>query len=1031
MGGKTVKSRLRWLAALCATTVAGSSLLLGGQVAHAADTDITITPVGAVFSDGREELPGKQLVKGGRALLTFNWSAENQPGFATGDKFKIGLGDYFTNMEYGPQKTLDMTIATGDNPTQKIGACSFLAKEVTCVFDENVDRLKPSFQQWRGSLKLLVTVNQTTANAAVPVQINDAPQDITLPVGPNQAVGIINPPIIPASVYKALHLTEGVTANPYTIYMSGVRLQGHLQGTDFEFNNPNTVVTFRDSLVNAQGEVDLAQEFETVPHPTDPNKLVPAKPTEWILRAVELVEGAKNYRVDNATEGPNGEPNSQQLAAAGIGEFELTVEFEKANPHVAIVKIKGPFKENFTYSVGYNTKVLNPSGVREGTVYSNRLELLGSTHTFQLDKSYRASAEATAEAVPGYGYFRIEKRIAGAAEGLVTKDHTVNVKYRYELPLPAATYGDWTAPGTMTDATTGEGTCTINFRKANLCLSSAAGQAPGKLLPKGTKVYITAASEDLQSISEPVRDLNWGEPIVELPNKAQFLTITDTGTMPLVTITNKAQYKLGKFAVKKEVTGLSAGANAGPFAFDYSCVKGQSAAVTGRIENVAAGAAATVSEASFPLGSVCTITEVAPAEVPGHTLTQPEAQTLTVNSETTPAEVTFTNAYTKTTATFNITTTATGLEPGVDAGTFNYTYSCVKDGGAPLVGNVVDVRADGVAVPAGQEFPVGAVCTVTEAAPAADAVPGYTLTVPEPVQVTIAAADQPAVAATFVNVYTRDTASLQVQSTASGLAEGVAAPKYAYDYSCKVPGATAPVTGEIVDVPADGTAVAAQQKFPVGTVCDVTERVAAAQVTGYNLAPVAAASVTLDTKDKAFTAAFENVYSQQLGALQVQNTVEGLAADVAHPSYDFAYTCTLRDGKQLTGKFENVATGATSEQVAVPLGAECEITAVSAADVAGYTLAAPAVQQVTVATEGVAAVAQFVYKYTAEPQVEPIAPQTGGGDTAGAPQPGPAAAGDAAKSQLAKTGAETGTLAVAALALLAAGGAALLRKRRA
>lgn len=99
MGGKTVKSRLRWLAALCATAVAGSSLLLlGGQVAHAADTDITVTPVGAVFSDGREELPGKQLVKGGRALLTFNWSAENQPGFATGDKFKIGLGDYFTNM---------------------------------------------------------------------------------------------------------------------------------------------------------------------------------------------------------------------------------------------------------------------------------------------------------------------------------------------------------------------------------------------------------------------------------------------------------------------------------------------------------------------------------------------------------------------------------------------------------------------------------------------------------------------------------------------------------------------------------------------------------------------------------------------------------------------------------------------------------------------------------------------------------------------------------------------------------------------
>ncbi|MDO5060921.1 MAG: DUF5979 domain-containing protein, partial [Actinomycetaceae bacterium] len=765
---------------------------MSGSPAVAADQDITVTPVSAVYTDGITDFPNRQLNIGAKAVLAFNWDAANKSGFGSGDKFVINLGEFFNNVEV---KKLPMSIPVNGVSTE-VATCDIQKKVVTCTFGPNVDTLKAGgFEQWSGALSLTVNVEKGTDQPKVNVGVNGEDTPVTLPVGPNGAVGIKAAEIVPASVYKAASVKEGQKFGDYTIYMSGIRLKGHL-GDAFNYDDPSQVVTFRDSLVNAQGEIDGGQVFRTKPHPTDPDKLVPADPENWIFRAVKLEANAKSYRIDSAN--PGADDNKTGETPAEIGSFELSVEFNKATPHIATINVKGPFSASYTYSISYQTDLLNPKGIQEGTVYSNRIDLEGSNHSFQLNRAYRNSAKATAQAVPGFGTFAIEKRVFGAAEGLIENTHTVNVNYTYELPLEADAYQDWTAPGTLNaDKKTGKASCIINFRKTTVCL--AAGQNPGKLLPKGTKVFITPADEDLASISEAVRDLKWAEPIVAFDNNATFMLIGENGNLPQVTITNKANLKVGKFKVKKTVTGLDAGVQAGPFAFSYSCVKDNNPAVLGRIAGVTANGEAVESDKAFPLGSVCTVTEEQPAAVAGYTLQMPQEQQVTVDSETVAKEVVFNNAYTKDMGTFSIKKTVTGLPDRPEPYRFNFTYTCVKDNQPELTGDITDVPANGTEFASNVNVPVGYECTIRETQPAP--IEGYELQGPAPKTVTIGAAGTPTPVAEFANVYTKVVAPFAVKKTVTGLDANVNAGPFDFTYSCVKDNGT-PVTGEITGVEA-------------------------------------------------------------------------------------------------------------------------------------------------------------------------------------------------------------------------------------
>ncbi|MDO5061020.1 MAG: DUF5979 domain-containing protein, partial [Actinomycetaceae bacterium] len=953
MSGSFLKRRLLSLLSVMTTVCLGGAMLHGG-FAEAANEDITVTPREAVFSDGGTEIPNRQLDYGGLAMLYFDWTAQNRPNFSTGDQFTINLGKYFDNIEFGPNKKTDMEITHETLGQIKVGECSPTSVDlVTCTFNEKVDELKVSYSGWRGTVKVIVRAMETTSNPTVDVTINNVIASITLPKTPPkggkpEGIGIKTPDVIPASVYKALTLKEHNKVAEYSIYMSGKILKDYLQDK-LVFGDPNQVVKFRDSLVTAQGVVDTKHVFETKEHPTDSNKLVPADPQSWIFRANKLEDKAQSYQLDDLRPGPDnrrkpGTPDE-------IGSFELNVEFEKANPHVAIISIKGPFSLQYNYSLSYTTKVKNPAGIQEGTVYSNKLELLDSSRVFQLDKSYRANLEATVVATTGFGHFMIEKRIAGTAEQLVTADHKVTVNYTYELPLTADHFPNWTPPGTLNpDKKTGKASCEINFRKSTLCLNK--GAKPGDLLPQNSKVFITPQSEDLGTVSEPLRGLNWATPVVELPNpQLGHLVIPGSKSVPRVVITNQADHKVGKFSVSKLVSGIqSETAPLGRFSFKYSCVKGNEPAIEGRITDVVPAGRPVVSPQAFELGTVCTITEEVPQNVPSYSLTLPQPQVITIESETTTKNVVFKNAYKREYGTFKLKKNVTGLGQQMQAGPFSFRYECRFEREPIIDGTVHDVPGNGTEVDAKVQVPVGSTCTINEIPP--EPLIEYSLQPPAEQVITIPEKTAPTPVVEFTNVYRKVTAPFAVKKLTTGLAQGVTAGPFDFTYSCKVFGKSQAQTGEITGVVAGGPAKQSTEEFPEGSICTVTEKDTNLKVPGYKEKKAEPVQVVIAaTTEPVVEAVFTNEYTQEKGTFGVKKSVTGLPGTVNAGPFDFGYVCSFNNNEVGSGTISGVVPGAADATLATetfPIGTVCTVTEKPATEVPGYMLVVPQAKQVNI-----------------------------------------------------------------------------------
>lgn len=113
-------------------------------------------------------------------------------------------------------------------------------------------------------------------------------------------------------------------------------------------------------------------------------------------------------------------------------------------------------------------------------------------------------------------------------------------------------------------------------------------------------------------------------------------------------------------------------------------------------------------------------------------------------------DVTVTNTATAA-GTFSVAKNVTGEEGAVNAAAtkdYTFTYTC-SDGSS---GEIANVKGDGVAVPVGQDFPIGTTCTVEEDADSAS-ISGYTVTVPETQTVTITTESQ---TVTMTNDYSKN-----------------------------------------------------------------------------------------------------------------------------------------------------------------------------------------------------------------------------------------------------------------------------------
>lgn len=195
----------------------------------------------------------------------------------------------------------------------------------------------------------------------------------------------------------------------------------------------------------------------------------------------------------------------------------------------------------------------------------------------------------------------------------------------------------------------------------------------------------------------------------------------------------------------------------------------------------------------------------------------------------------------------------------------------------------------------------------------------------------------------------------QVVKNASG-AEGAAAKKFSFSYTCTLPDNTEK-SGQIADVPGDGTPVASPEEFPVGTKCKVTEDTAGAGIDGYTLDPTGhdTQSVMIGrVSAPTVTATFTNKYTRDVGRFSVKKTVAGDAGDKAPATYTFDYTCKA-DGKAPIEGTIVVGKDASKESGDIPVGYSCSVKErvdkgqAGTAFVEGYTLDVTTTPDVTIA----------------------------------------------------------------------------------
>ena len=200
----------------------------------------------------------------------------------------------------------------------------------------------------------------------------------------------------------------------------------------------------------------------------------------------------------------------------------------------------------------------------------------------------------------------------------------------------------------------------------------------------------------------------------------------------------------------------------------------------------------------------------------------------------------------------------------------------------------------------------------------------------------------------------------QVVKKASG-AEGAAAKKFSFSYTCTLPDNTTTKSGQITDVPGDETPVASPEEFPVGTKCKVTEDTAGAGIDGYTLDPAGhdTQSVTIGrVSAPTVTATFTNTYTRDTGRFSVKKVVEGATFDGAANTFNVRYDCTpaspsvhLTD-EQKAGSLTLTGNGTAVTSPSLPFGTSCTIKENDdSAQRAGYAVAtAYTAGQVTVGT---------------------------------------------------------------------------------
>ncbi|WP_454730106.1 DUF5979 domain-containing protein [Cellulosimicrobium protaetiae] len=341
-------------------------------------------------------------------------------------------------------------------------------------------------------------------------------------------------------------------------------------------------------------------------------------------------------------------------------------------------------------------------------------------------------------------------------------------------------------------------------------------------LPVGTTVTFTEVTPD------PVDGVVWATPVVE----PSTVTVGE-GQDALVTVTNTATSQVGGFTVVKIVNGNAAGLVPGDTAFTVTWTADIPDGVVYEGETTGEGvilADGTVyaGPVDLPVGTVVTVTEVAPPAIDGVVWGTPSISPaeLTVGQGQ-PAVVQVTNTASTVNGGFTVHKellgNASGAVPGDTAFLVDWaaTLPTGVAYGGPLEGTVT-VLADGTVVDGPQDLPVGTVVTFAEQTPLPeiDGVQwGSPIISPESLVVS-ENGGQPA-AVTVTNVATSVVGGFTLSKALAGNAAGAVPDdtEFLVDWSAVLPeGVTydGALSGTLT-VLADGTVVDGPQDLPVGT----------------------------------------------------------------------------------------------------------------------------------------------------------------------------------------------------------------------
>jgi hypothetical protein len=461
--------------------------------------------------------------------------------------------------------------------------------------------------------------------------------------------------------------------------------------------------------------------------------------------------------------------------------------------------------------------------------------------------------------------------------------------------------------------------------------------------------FDTGTSCAVTEPSTPTAPTGWtfGTPSVDI-SPVIIVKNTAATTTTLSTVTNSITRDRGTFTIEKTVSNPDGATVPVSFTVNYNCGLDTDGSTISGQRSIAPGSPATVT--AVPTGNTCSVTEVAPAAIPGFTwgtITYTPA-TIVIGDKVSMFKITVGNSITKDRGTLTIAKTLSNPDGASVPASFTVNYNCGldTDGVTALTGSK-SVAPGSPATVGG--IPTGNTCTVTEVAPSA--IPGFTWGTITYTPASIVIGDKVSeFKITVGNSITKDRGTLTIAKTTTN-PDGATLPSFKVNYDCGLDtdGTTALKGFRMVS--SGGTATVTG--IPTGNSCSISE-VAPTVITGYTWGtPVYdpdPPTIVIGSSSGTFTLTVRNSITRDRGSLKITKSTQNDDGATLPANFTGTYNC----GVGYSGTWSIASPGGSQTISGIPTGNSCSITEDSLAAIPKYTWETPVISpsSIVISTKG-------------------------------------------------------------------------------